>query len=90
MKLDVRLTEERWAMREPFEIAGQVIEDLPLLLVEVRSPDGTSLGMAPAFLVAQLARWIDLVGPLLQAQDRDEPLHYQAGTVHPPYPALWG
>jgi hypothetical protein len=40
--------------------------------------------------VAQLARWVDLVGPLLQAQDRDEPLHYQAGTVHPPYPALWG
>jgi L-alanine-DL-glutamate epimerase-like enolase superfamily enzyme len=26
---------------------------------------GTSLGMAPAFLVAQLARWADLDGPLL-------------------------
>lgn len=51
---------------------------------------GTSLGMAPAFLVAQQARWVDLDGPLLQIGDRDAPMRYDAGTVHPPSPRLWG
>ncbi|MEI6028128.1 MAG: N-acetyl-D-Glu racemase DgcA [Betaproteobacteria bacterium] len=51
---------------------------------------GTSLGMAPAFLVAQLARWVDLDGPLFQTQDRDDSLRYEGGTVHPPRPELWG
>lgn len=51
---------------------------------------GTSLGMAPAFLVAQVARWVDLDGPLFQSQDRADPLRYEAGTVHPPEPRLWG
>ena len=51
---------------------------------------GTSLGMAPAVLVAQGAAFTDLDGPLLLAEDRDPPLHYDAGGVHPPEPALWG
>jgi L-alanine-DL-glutamate epimerase-like enolase superfamily enzyme len=51
---------------------------------------GTSLGMAPAFLVAQLARWVDLDGPLLQQADRRHAMSYTAGIVHPPDPALWG
>jgi L-alanine-DL-glutamate epimerase-like enolase superfamily enzyme len=51
---------------------------------------GTSLGMAPAFLVAQLARWVDLDGPLLQQTDRPHAMTYTAGIVHPPDPELWG
>jgi len=51
---------------------------------------GTSLGMAPAFLVAQLARWVDLDGPLLQQTDRPHGMTYNAGIVHPPDPELWG
>ena len=51
---------------------------------------GTSLGMAPAFLVAQLARWVDLDGPLLQHSDRPHPMTYTTGIVHPPEPELWG
>ena len=51
---------------------------------------GTSLGMAPAFLVAQLARWVDLDGPLLQQGDRAHPMTYTAGIVHPPGAELWG
>jgi L-alanine-DL-glutamate epimerase-like enolase superfamily enzyme len=51
---------------------------------------GTSLGMAPAFLVAQLARWVDLDGPLLQHSDRPHAMAYDAGLVHPPRPELWG
>ena len=51
---------------------------------------GTSLGMAPAFLVAQLARWVDLDGPLLQKEDRPDAMRYVQGTVEQPSPTLWG
>lgn len=51
---------------------------------------GTSLGMAPAFLVAQLARWADLDGPLLQLGDRTHAMTFSQGVVQPPQPALWG
>ncbi|SLN73405.1 L-Ala-D/L-Glu epimerase [Roseivivax jejudonensis] len=51
---------------------------------------GSSLAMAPAVLVAQGAAVTDLDGPLLLAEDRDPPLHYDADGVHPPDPALWG
>ncbi|TAK48871.1 MAG: dipeptide epimerase [Xanthobacteraceae bacterium] len=51
---------------------------------------GTSLAMAPALLVAQRARVVDLDGPLLLARDRDHGLRYDTSTVHPPDPALWG
>lgn len=51
---------------------------------------GTSLAMAPAFVVAQLARWADLDGPLFMKEDRAHPMHYANGLVNPPSPALWG
>jgi len=51
---------------------------------------GTSLAMAPAFLVAQGARWADLDGPLLQSGDRDHAMKYEGGTVSPPSAELWG
>jgi L-alanine-DL-glutamate epimerase-like enolase superfamily enzyme len=51
---------------------------------------GSSLGMAPATLVAQGAAVTDLDGPLLLASDRDHPLTYDANGVHPPSPELWG
>ena len=52
---------------------------------------GTSLAMAPAILVAQGARFVDLDGPLLLAEDRDPGLEYHPdGRVEPPSPALWG
>ena len=51
---------------------------------------GSSLAMAPATLVAQGASVVDLDGPLLLAEDRDEPLKFDAAGVHPPAPALWG
>ncbi|MGY6547566.1 MAG: N-acetyl-D-Glu racemase DgcA [Roseinatronobacter sp.] len=52
---------------------------------------GSSLAMAPAVLVAQGAEIVDLDGPLLLAEDRVPPLHYDAqSAVHPPLPALWG
>ena len=51
---------------------------------------GTSLAMAPAVIVAQGARVVDLDGPLLLAEDRAEPLKFDAEGVHPPVRALWG
>ena len=50
----------------------------------------TSLSMAPAMLIAQQARFVDLDGPLLLAADRDGGLRYEASTVYPPDAALWG
>ncbi len=51
---------------------------------------GSSLGMAPATLVAQGASFVDLDGPLLLAQDRPNGLRYEGSTVYPPSNALWG
>jgi len=51
---------------------------------------GSSLAMAPATLIAQGAMITDLDGPLLLAQDRDTPLKFDAASVHPPHPNLWG
>ena len=50
----------------------------------------TSLAMAPAMLVAQHARLVDLDGPLLLAKDRSNGLRYEESLVYPPESALWG
>jgi L-alanine-DL-glutamate epimerase-like enolase superfamily enzyme len=50
----------------------------------------TSLAMAPAMLVAQRARVVDLDGPLLLAKDRPDGLRYDGSVVHPSDAALWG
>jgi L-alanine-DL-glutamate epimerase-like enolase superfamily enzyme len=50
----------------------------------------TSLAMAPAVLLAQRARVVDLDGPLLLAKDRPDGLRYEDSLVYPPTPALWG
>lgn len=51
---------------------------------------GTSLGMAPATLLAQGVAVTDLDGPLLMANDRPHGLKYDENGVHPPLAALWG
>jgi L-alanine-DL-glutamate epimerase-like enolase superfamily enzyme len=50
----------------------------------------TSLSMAPAMLVAQRARVVDLDGPLLLAKDRPDGLRYDGSLVYPPDAKLWG
>ncbi len=50
----------------------------------------TSLAVAPAMLLAQTARFVDLDGPLLLAKDRDHGLAYVDSLVYPATPALWG
>lgn len=51
---------------------------------------GSSLAMAPAVLVAQGMPYVDLDGPLLLAEDRDQPLKFDAAGVHPARAGLWG
>jgi L-alanine-DL-glutamate epimerase-like enolase superfamily enzyme len=50
----------------------------------------TSLAMAPAFLVAQHAQFVDLDGPLLLAEDRPHGFQFSGSTMHPPSADLWG
>jgi L-Ala-D/L-Glu epimerase len=50
----------------------------------------TSLAMAPAMLVAQRARVVDLDGPLLLAEDRPHGLRYEGSVVYPAEAVLWG
>ena len=51
---------------------------------------GSSLAMAPATLIAQNATFVDLDGPLLLAQDRQNGLLYDKSWVHPPVKDFWG
>ena len=51
---------------------------------------GSSLAMAPAFVVAQHCRFVDLDGPLLQRRDREPPMRYAGALLHPPSRELWG
>ena len=50
----------------------------------------TSLAMAPAFLLAQLADYVDLDGPLLLSKDREHGITFNNGIMSPPRPELWG
>jgi L-alanine-DL-glutamate epimerase-like enolase superfamily enzyme len=50
----------------------------------------TSLAIAPAFLLAQAAEWVDLDGPLLLERDRVPGIAHDGARLLPPEPALWG
>lgn len=50
----------------------------------------TSLGMAPAMVIAQQAAIVDLDGPLLLSRDRENGIVYDGSIMHPPTSALWG
>lgn len=51
---------------------------------------GTSLAMAPSFVVGLLCDLHDLDGPLLLVNDRPHGLTYDRGAVSAPSPLLWG
>jgi len=51
---------------------------------------GSSLGLAPAHLVAQDAAFVDLDGALHLATDRVPPLRCEGDLLYPPEPELWG
>ena len=51
---------------------------------------GSSLAMAPAFVVGCLVDLVDIDGPLLLKHDRLPGLEYTRGFVEPPGPEVWG
>lgn len=51
---------------------------------------GSSLAMAPGFVVGQLCDVVDLDGPLLARSDMSEAIRYEGSTMFPPAAALWG
>jgi len=51
---------------------------------------GTSLGMAPAFVVAQLCDFVDIDGPLLLKYDHPLGLKYDKGVVRELDSRFWG
>lgn len=73
---------EALALRAAAEAAG--------LGVMVGSMVCTSLGIAPAMVVAQGAPFADLDGPLLLARDREPRLSVIGSLLEPPPPGLWG
>ena len=50
----------------------------------------TSLGIAPARLLASAADYVDLDGPLLLTRDRENGLGYENGQIGIPSRELWG
>ena len=50
----------------------------------------TSLGIAPAILVAQTGRLFFIDGPLLLADDRANPVRFERGVAWPAENTLWG
>ena len=50
----------------------------------------TSLGIAPAFLIAQRAEIVDLDAPLYLYSDRSSPIKYDLSRVSQPSKELWG
>ncbi len=51
---------------------------------------GTSLSMAPAFVIGQFARVVDLDGPILLAEDRNPAIVYRTGIMGVPPISVWG
>ncbi len=75
-------------LTEALKLAHQAM-DMRLGLM-VGNMLGSSLGMAPAFVIAQWCKFVDLDGPLLQREDRRHPLQYDHATIAVPSTLLWG
>jgi L-alanine-DL-glutamate epimerase-like enolase superfamily enzyme len=93
-----RLDGKYQAINIKLDKAGGLTEALALaaegkrrgLRIMVGGVISTSLGIAPALLVAQQAQIVDLDGPLHLAVDRGARLRYDGSSIHPPDPNLWG
>jgi len=50
----------------------------------------TSLGIGPAHIIARMADFADLDGPLLLTYDHPQGMRYEGGQVSPPQGRFWG
>jgi L-Ala-D/L-Glu epimerase len=93
-----RLDRKYQAINIKLDKAGGLTEALALaavakrrgLRIMVGGMISTSLGIAPALLVAQQAEIVDLDGPLRLAFDRGAGLRYDGSKIHSADPKLWG
>jgi L-Ala-D/L-Glu epimerase / N-acetyl-D-glutamate racemase len=60
------------------------------LALMVGNMTGTSLAMAPAYVIAQLCDFVDLDGALFLGKDRPYPMSYEQGVVSGLSCQLWG
>lgn len=60
------------------------------LKVMVGTMVASSLGVAPAVLLAARAAWADVDGAFFLARDHEPALRYEGSRVFPPAPELWG
>jgi len=58
--------------------------------IMVGNMTGSSLAMAPAYVIGQWSEFVDIDGPVLLAKDVRNGLKYNSGGVSIPSPALWG
>jgi len=58
--------------------------------IMVGNMTGSSLAMAPAYVIGQWSEYVDIDGPVLLAKDVRNGLNYGPGGVSIPSPALWG
>ncbi|HSD69927.1 MAG TPA: N-acetyl-D-Glu racemase DgcA [Woeseiaceae bacterium] len=75
-------------LTEALELAGLALSRGIGLMVG--NMMGTSLAMAPGFVLAQLCQYVDLDGALFLKADREHPMSYTGGVVSPPSTELWG
>lgn len=75
-------------LTEALELAGLALSGGLGLMVG--NMGGTSLAMAPGFVVAQMCRYVDLDGAIFLKRDRESPMTYTGGMVSPPSAELWG
>lgn len=75
-------------LTEALALARQAQQEKLKLMVGCMA--GSSLSMAPAFIVGQCCTVVDLDGPLLSAADVPHGIRYEGSSMYPPEAALWG
>ena len=93
-----RLADRYQAINVKLDKAGGLTEAIALveaaraagLKVMVGCMVATSLSMAPAYLLAALADYVDLDGPVLLARDREPGFEYDQGMIRLPAGSVWG
>lgn len=75
-------------LTEAIKLARLALGDKKQLMVG--NMTGSSLAMAPAYVIGQWAAFVDIDGPVLLAKDVQNPLSYEPNGVSIPTSALWG
>ena len=70
-------------------LLARAAQDLNLDLM-VGNMGGTSLAMAPGYVIAQLCKLVDLDGPFSNQYDRLGGMDYRYSEVRPPQSGFWG